>query len=994
MPTRSGPSSLLILVAVAICLVLPASAQAGGPFVYTVNSSADTDDGACNNAPDCTLREAINAANTTLGLDEIRFNLVTPSAIKPLTALPAITDRVTLDAETQPGFSGTPLIVLDGSLATGAAYGLKVTASPGITTIRGLQVFSYTSGSGIQVTGGTVWIEGNYIGNDGATAFANSIGIDLQSNSHTVGGPDSGDRNVISGNTVGVQDTATGNVIANNLIGPDSTGTFAISNGTGVLADGTDSTLIGSSAAQERNVISGNFNYGVEVKNGSTNVQVLGNRIGTSADGLTSVGNTVGVRFDGVGADSTIGGPNAGEGNLISGNGTAGVQVLNNTVSTSVKGNRIGTNEPGTAALHNGDGVQIGSSNSVLVGGDTAGSGNVLSGNFGYGVFADGSSNLVIQGNLIGTNAAGTAALGNLSTGIYVANSTNFDIGGTTAGSRNVVADNNRGIILTGDGAGHTINGNFIGTLADGSTAAGNKNSGIEVSTNFSTVGVSRANVVANTLETDGNGQGITVEAGNVTIGPLNSIHDNDSLGIDLERNNTVETNDPLDADNGGFTALQNFPVVDSITATTVSGTLDSEPSMSYRVEVFSVPSCDPSGNGEGQTHLGGATVQTNAAGTTPFQVSLSSPPPSGFVTATATNEVTNETSEFSACRQVTDVTPPETAIDSGPSGLTNQNSPAFGFSSSEGGSTFACSVDGGGFTACSSPQTVGPLGDGAHTFAVRATDPGGNEDPTPASRSFTVDTTPPDTIIASGLPTITLASTEPGSSFECRFDAAAFSACAASFTPTLAEGTHAFQARATDAAGNTDPTPASRELVVDPVPELAKSVLVDEVSGRVLVKLPGSSRFVALDELTEIPNGAVVDTRRGKARLQTAPPRGSARGGSGVFNGGIFKVTQQRSGLTQLELQGGSFKNCPSKRARASARPKRRLFSDARGRFRTKGRYSSATVRGTKWEMQDLCEGTLTRVTAGSVTVRDNVRRRNVVVRRGKSYLARARGA
>ena len=99
----------------------------------------------------------------------------------------------------------------------------------------------------------------------------------------------------------------------------------------------------------------------------------------------------------------------------------------------------------------------------------------------------------------------------------------------------------------------------------------------------------------------------------------------------------------------------------------------------------------------------------------------------------------------------------------------------------------------------------------------------------------------------------------------------------------------------------------------------------------------------MALDKLTEIPTGAVVDTRRGKVRMETAPPRGSARGGVGVFNGGIFKVTQQRNGLTQLELQGGSFKSCKRTRARASAtRPKRRLFSDARGRFRTKGRYSS----------------------------------------------------
>ena len=105
-----------------------------------------------------------------------------------------------------------------------------------------------------------------------------------------------------------------------------------VGNDSGVLLDGADSTLVGSSAATERNVISGNISFGVLAGGGATNVQVLGNRIGTSADGLTAVGITgVGVRFFGVGVDAgnTIGGPNAGEGNLISGNTTtAGVQVI------------------------------------------------------------------------------------------------------------------------------------------------------------------------------------------------------------------------------------------------------------------------------------------------------------------------------------------------------------------------------------------------------------------------------------------------------------------------------------------------------------------------------------------------------------------------------------------------------------------------------------------------------------------------------------------
>ena len=87
------------------------------------------------------------------------------------------------------------------------------------------------------------------------------------------------------------------------------------------------------------------------------------------------------------------------------------------------------------------------------------------------------------------------------------------------------------------------------------------------------------------------------------------------------------------------------------------------------------------------------------------------------------------------------DTTPPETTITSGPSGATNDPTPSFSFDSSESGSTFQCKVDSGAYSACSSSETVAHLGDGSHTFAVRAKDSGGNVDPTPASHSFTVRT-------------------------------------------------------------------------------------------------------------------------------------------------------------------------------------------------------------------------------------------------------------
>jgi hypothetical protein len=174
------------------------------------------------------------------------------------------------------------------------------------------------------------------------------------------------------------------------------------------------------------------------------------------------------------------------------------------------------------------------------------------------------------------------------------------------------------------------------------------------------------------------------------------------------------------------------------------------------------------------------------------------------------------------------DTGPPDTTIDSGPAGVTNNPTPQFTFSSNRSDSTFECSVDGVPFTVCATPLTTGTLADGSHQFAVRAVE-GGQTDPTPATRTFTVDTTPPDTTIVSGPPdgapveptdpppVYGFTSTEPGSTFLCRtyLDGAApgaFTSCAtpSPATPT-GQGTWRFEVAAVDPAGNVDPTPATR---------------------------------------------------------------------------------------------------------------------------------------------------------------------------------------
>jgi tripartite motif-containing protein 71 len=176
-----------------------------------------------------------------------------------------------------------------------------------------------------------------------------------------------------------------------------------------------------------------------------------------------------------------------------------------------------------------------------------------------------------------------------------------------------------------------------------------------------------------------------------------------------------------------------------------------------------------------------------------------------------------------------TDTTLPDTSIDDGPPSRTNDATPSFDFSSTEpGGPDFECRIDSSAenaYVSCSSGFTTAPLADGSHTFDVRAIDPAGNPDGSPASSTFTVDTTPPDTTIATGssgptrdaTPTYTFTATEGNSTFRCKVDSHAFAPCSSpKTTGRLADGLHTFYVRATDLAGNPDLSAAHRSVKVD----------------------------------------------------------------------------------------------------------------------------------------------------------------------------------
>ena len=180
------------------------------------------------------------------------------------------------------------------------------------------------------------------------------------------------------------------------------------------------------------------------------------------------------------------------------------------------------------------------------------------------------------------------------------------------------------------------------------------------------------------------------------------------------------------------------------------------------------------------------------------------------------------------------------------------------------------------------------------------------------------------------------------------------------------------------------------RLLAVGPAPPpvFHKTVTVRRVSGRVLVKVPGSKRFVSLSAAGSVPLGASVDVTHGRLALSSVPSK-TGRPQTVQLYSGQFKVTQPGK-VTQFTLNA-PLASCGGKASAAKKSPRtRKLWGDGKGAFRTAGRYSAATVRGTRWLVQDSCAGTLTRVVRGVVSVRDDVRHRTVTLRAGKTYLAR----
>ncbi|NND97431.1 MAG: cadherin-like domain-containing protein, partial [Pirellulaceae bacterium] len=567
--------------------------------VVTVDSTSDISDGdtssitALSNSPGedgaITLREAIIAANNTLGGDEIAFNIpgTGPHTIQPTSQLPDITDTVTIDGYTQSGAAANTnpvgqglntqlAIQLDGTNA-GAGSGLVLRGGDGGSdggsdgsTIRGLAINRFPS-VGIFIIGGSGHtVEGNFIGTDvtGLSAAGNMAdGVAIEdSRDNTVGGTSLAARNLISGNNRGVgifNSPSTGNIVQGNLVGTDAAGTADLGNTLfGIHVFGASTTTIGGTATGAGNLVSGNDSRGINLSRGSSTSMVQGNFVGTQVDGTGDLGNTLdGIRILDS-PDNTI------TGNVIAGNDQNGVVIEEETAARNiVRGNLIGLDATGDTPLANaGSGVVIISARENTIGGTGANDANTISGNSGQGIriengFSQGNQ---VQGNLIGTNATG-AVLGNGSHGILAIGSGANEIGGSDAGAGNTIAYNG------GDGV---------------------------------------AVVFAQDLSF-------------FKFIRQNSTFQNAGLGIDLE-DDGVTPNDDGDVDIGA-NDLYNFPILETASISGGDLTLTGFARPDALIELF-IADPDPTGFGEGRTFL--TTLEEGSAADTDTTTGTYGPSP------------------------------------------------------------------------------------------------------------------------------------------------------------------------------------------------------------------------------------------------------------------------------------------------------------------------------------------------------------------------------
>ncbi len=704
-----GAAGMVELHADSVLLQQSQNAIGGGFVVNNSGNAGDGDvtDGICDTGNHvagftgiCTLNAAIQQANFNNVATTITFD---PSVvtITPGNVLPNVTVPITVD-----GLTGrTARVQLDGRNATGGDQifdpsGLGIYG--GGSTVTGMTIFGFSAGIKTALQGHNT-IQNCLIGVDNTGAVPSGrkltygVLLEVSSPFNLIGGTATGQGNVISTgnpNGTGIAIQSASNTVQGNLVGTDPAGAILIGNGNPILITDSSSNTIGGATAGVRNVVAGmtgtaNANVAIHSSNAfSDSTLVQGNFIGTDLTGTLALGGSNGGVFAG-GRFTMVGGATPAARNLISGNGAYGV-LLDHTGDV-LEGNYIGTDVTGAVALANGCcGVQVQISGAQV-------ENNLISGNNGPGITINQSftSNVQVTGNLIGLNAAGTAALGNTGDGIAV-----VDISGSghifgMAGAGNVISGNGGNGINTAEGA-VTVQGNFIGTNLAGNAAIPNSKDGIAINAGFSGTlvggsGPGQGNVVSgnsgngvtitasnpftvqgNLIGTDatgtnplGNGKnGLFVGAGFIIgncgscssyFGTItgNTLANNGTAGVDLDsafyntlRGNSIFANPTagIVSANGSNFGIQP-PVLNS--ATLMGGTLQVQGSvpnaplgLPATLEFFDNHSTDSPA--EGRKSLGTASVNATGA----FQVQLNASAAS-ILTATVTDQQGN-TSAFS----------------------------------------------------------------------------------------------------------------------------------------------------------------------------------------------------------------------------------------------------------------------------------------------------------------------------------------------------------
>ncbi|MFH2143753.1 MAG: T9SS type A sorting domain-containing protein [Bacteroidota bacterium] len=566
---------------------------------FTVTNTNDSGTGS--------IREAIDYANVLTGPHTIAFNIPVSDpnynistgvwTINLITTLNyIIKDNITIDGTTQTTNQGDtnplgPEIELDGN-NNAVDYAFSIINSSNIH-IKGLCIKQFILG--IQIFG---------------TSSAN---------------------NTIKGNYIGIN--ATSADTAGNYIGIEIIG-------------GAHDNIIGGSNVNDRNVVSGNEHIGIRIVDASNNT-VIGNYVGTDRMGISAMGNYDGVSIEGAATYNTVGGINSGDRNIISGNYAYGVPVFGAGCNyNEIFGNYIGTDETGTYAIPNTYGVLFddGAAFNVL-GGDDPVHRNLLSGNSGYGVFIYnlGTHENIVKGNFIGTNSYGAYAIPNANGIVVDGAAINHTI------DNNLISGNlQQGIVIHITGCnGHVITRNKIGTDCFGTASLGNGIDGIRIGegpqSNIIGGSPANGNIIA---YNQGNGVTIMNDNDDFNLISCNSIFSNNGLGIDLYLPG-VNVNDSGDGDIGPNQGM-NYPEIDTVIyysgtgETVVSGKLDTQNPENCTIEIFrAIP--DPTGFGEGAEYYASATPD----GFGNWSDTIPGISEGTFITTTATDSY-NNTSEFS----------------------------------------------------------------------------------------------------------------------------------------------------------------------------------------------------------------------------------------------------------------------------------------------------------------------------------------------------------